>query len=777
MFSNNHNQPVPFKKLQTSSYAGLFLSKELSMQIKVKKRNGRLEEFNVEKIHKVASFAVDGISGVSLSDMEMNAELSLYDNMPCHEIHEVLIESAKDLISEECPNYQYVAARLLSYKLRKDIWGGLCPPKLMDHIKSCVSANLYDPIVFDYYNKYEINKLGEYINHDFDTMFTYSGLQQMADKYLLKNRNTGEIYETPQFAYMLIAMFLFMKETKDRIKKVKEAYEYFAKFKINLPTPIMAGVRTRIKQFASCVLVDVGDSLDSITSSVSAVSNYTARRAGIGINFGRVRPINSPIRGGEVVHTGVIPYLKMFEAAVKATSQNGIRGGGATVNFPFWHYEIEDVIVLKNNAGTDDNRARKLDYCIQFSKIFYERLLLDQDITLFSPHETQDMYDAFGHDEFDELYMKYEKDESLLFRKKIKARKLAELLARERLETGRIYVMNIDHVNNAGSWDVDVKMTNLCVEVTTPTKPLESMEDEEAEIGICILSAINLLEISSDADLKKSCDIAVRLLNALIDYQDYPVKAGETFTKGRRSLGIGVTNLAGFLAKNKLSYHDPKSLEVIDQWMEKIQYYLLDSSCKLSEETEPCPKFADTKYSKGLLPIDWYNKNVDNLINRELTMPWEELRERIKKHGLKNSTLSAIMPCESSSVIQNSTNGIEPVRRLLSYKKAKNGTLKQLVPNFHKHRKYYDMAFDFIDNKPLINIISVMQKWVDMSISANNYYNYSHYDDGSIPLSIIIKDLIYAYKYGVKTLYYSNSPDGDSDATSNSSCEGGGCSV
>jgi len=745
------------------------------MNIRVKKRNGRLEEFNVEKIHQVVDWACKGVNGVSLSDIELNAELALHDKIPSTEIHDILIDSANDLISEEEPNYQFVAAKLLNFKLRKDVWGGYNPPRLFDHIKDLVKLDLYDPSVKSAYTKEEINKLGEYIKHDRDYLFTYSGLQQMVDKYLLKNRNTGVLYESPQFAYMLIAMVLFMDYGDDRIRRVKEAYDYFSTFKINLPTPVMAGVRTKIRQFASCVLVDVGDSLDSITSSVASVAKYTARRAGIGLNFGRIRPLNSPIRGGEVIHTGVIPYLKLFESAVKATSQNGIRGGSATVNIPFWHYEIEDVMVLKNNGGTDDNRVRKLDYCIQFSKVFYERLIKDEEITLLSPAECEGLYDAFGHEEFDDLYLEYESRSNLQFSKKIKARKLAELFARERLETGRIYAMNVDHCNQNGSWDVDVKMTNLCVEITHPTKPLNHIDDPEAEIGICILSAINLIEINNDDELQKACEITIRLLNALIDYQDYPIKAGETFTLNRRSLGVGITNLAGFLAKNKLSYYAPESLEVVDEWMEKIQYYLLDASCKMAEESGACPKFDETKYAKGLCPYDWANDNAKKIVKRKPSMDWKGLKKRIKEHGLKNSTVSAIMPCESSSVIQNSTNGVEPVRRLLTYKKAKNGMLKQLVPSFHKNRKYYDLAFDFQTNKPLMDMIATLQKWLDMSISTNSYYNYAHHEGGSIPLSVIIKDLVYAYKVGVKTLYYANSPDGDVDATSG--CDGGGCSV
>jgi ribonucleoside-diphosphate reductase alpha chain len=598
-------------------------------------------------------------------------------------------------------------------------------------------------------------------------------LQQLIDKYLVKNRSTGEIFETPQFAYMLIAMCLF-----DDIAEVKKAYDAYSTFKINLPTPIMAGVRTTIKQFASCVLVDVDDDLDGIFSSLHAVGKYTARRAGIGLNMGRIRPINAPIRGGEVIHTGIIPYLKNFESAVKSTSQNGLRGGSATVHVPFWHYEIEDVLVLKNNAGTDDNRVRKLDYSIQFCKLFYERLVANEDITLFNPNETKGLYEAFGDNEkFEELYKKYENARSIKFKKKISARKLCEIFARERLETGRIYSMNIDTANEHGSWDIPVKMSNLCQEIIHPTNPIKDINDPEGEIGICILSALNLLELNSDEDIQKACEVAVNTLESIIDYQDYPVLAGENFTKNRRSLGIGITNLAGFLAKNKMFYGDPEALTLIHETMEKIQWNLINESCKLAEKLGPCKKFEDTKYAKGLLPIDWYKKSVDKLVKPSYTMDWKGLRKRVKEFGLRHSTLSAIMPCESSSVIQNSTNGIEPVRSLLLYKKAKNGILKQLVPNYYNRKNYYTKAWDMQDNEAMLNTAAVIQKFVDMSMSTNLYYNYAHHEDGNIPLSILIKDQIYGYKYGLKNFYYANTPDGDGDTEKDLGCESGACAI
>lgn len=742
--------------------------------MKIQKRNGEKEDFSVEKIHKVLEWATDGINGVSFSDIEMNANLALYDGMSSDEIHQILIKSANDLISKSAPNYQYVAARLLNMHLRKTVWGcGDRPIGFLTFLQLNVDNGVYDPFILEKWSNEDIKNIEKFINHERDNQFTYAGLQQLIDKYLVKNRNTGKIYETPQFAYMCIAMSLF-----DNIEEVKQAYDCYSTFKINLPTPIMAGVRTNIRQFASCVLVDVDDNLDSIFSSIHAVGKYTARRAGIGLNIGRVRPINSPIRGGEVIHTGLIPYLKNFESAVKSTSQNGLRGGSATVHIPFWHYEIEDVLILKNNAGTDDNRVRKLDYSIQFSKLFYDRLIRNEDITLFSPKEAHGLYEAFGDNpNFEQLYVKYENSRSLQFKKKISARKLAEIYARERLETGRIYSMNIDSANDHGSWSVPVYMSNLCQEIIHPTVPIQSIDDENGEIGICILSALNLLEMSNEKDIMEACQMAVRTLDSVIDYQHYPVKAGENFTKNRRSLGIGITNLAGFLAKNKLMYEDPAALQLVHDTMEQIQWHLINASCDLAAEKGICPKFNETKYSQGLLPIDWYKSTVDELVAPVHKMDWEGLRARVRQHGLRHSTLSAIMPCESSSVIQNSTNGIEPVRNLLSYKKAKNGVLKQLVPNFYTRKNYYTTAWSLKDNKCIMNIAAVIQKFVDMSMSTNLYYNYAHYDGGNIPLSILVKDQVYAYKYGLKNLYYANTPDGDGETEKNMNCESGACAI
>ena len=745
--------------------------------INVKKRDGSLVPYSVEKINKVISWAVEGITNVSLSDIEVNAKLNITNNITTKEIHKVLIESASNLFTEETPNYQWVASRLLNYQLRKDVWGGKNSPKLYDLIVKNISRGVYHEEIIEAYTKEEIDKLDEKIVHDRDYNFSYAGLKQLCDKYLIQNRKTKEIYETPQFAYMLAAMVSFQNYSKEiRVAYIKKAYDIFSKFKINLPTPQMAGLRSHIKQYASCCLIDVDDTKESIFSSNTAAGFATTMRYGIGLNFGRIRGIGTEINKGAVIHTGIIPFLKVFEATVKSCQQNGIRGGGATVNFPFWHYEIDDILVLKNNSGTEDNRVRKMDYVIQFSKIFYERFMKNENITLFSPHEVKDLTEAFGLPHFDELYLKYEASADIKYKRKIKASALMSLLVKERVETGRIYVMNIDHCNEHGAFEDRVSMTNLCVEVTHPTKPLQHIDDPNGEIGICVLSALNLLEIKDDQDLANTCDIIVRMLDELIDYQEYFTKAAENFTTKRRSLGIGITNLAALLAKNNIKYTDADAPNFVDEIMEKIQYNLINSSVELAKEKGRCEKFSNTKYSKGILPVDTYKKNVDKVVSRKPSLDWEGLRKKVLEFGMRHSTLTAIMPCESSSVIQNSTNGIEPVRSLLTFKGSKANSVPVLVPNYSTCKNKYTLAFDMKDNTGMINIIAALQKWVDMSISANLYYDYEHYPNKALPDAVVIKELLYAYSMGVKTLYYSNTNDNDKQSI-NDGCASGACAI
>ena len=750
------------------------------MNIKVKKRNGATEKFDIEKIHKIINWAIKDLSNVSLTDIEINAKINITDGVHTKEIHSLLIESAANLISIEKPNYQYVAARLLNYQLRKDVWKGKHAPRLSEFINNGLKNKIYDPIILEKYTEDEINKLGEIIDHERDFIFTYAGIKQLCDKYLIKNRTTQQIYETPQFAYILISAYAFINyPTETRLSYVRKFYDAISKHKINLPTPIMAGVRTSSKNYASCCLIGVDDTRESITASATAVSMATANRCGIGIDVSKIRAIGAPIKNGEVVHTGLIPFLKIYESSVKAWQQNGLRGGSATCNIQWWHYEIEDIIVLKNNAGTDDNRVRKLDYTVGMSKLFYDRVLKDEDVMLFNTAEVPELYEAWGTKDFDKIYKECE-SKKLKIKKKISARKLFSLIVKERVETGRIYVLNVDHANNHGAWSDKVTMSNLCTEVIHPTIPLNDYHDKDAEIGMCILSAVNMLEVKNWQDLEKVCDLIVRFLEEIIDIQDYFNFAAENFAKKRRSLGVGITNLAAFLAKNELKYNSDKALSVIDEWMEHFQYYLLKSSCQLSKEKGRCEKFENTKYSKGILPIDTYKNKVDELVKRKLSLDWEKLRKDIKEFGLRHSTLSSCMPCESSSVIQSSTNGVEPIRSLITYKTSKMGKLPVMVPGIGKYDHNYELAFDFKDNLGLLRINAVIQKYIDMAISTNVYYNYSHYDNHVLSDSKVMKEIMYAYSLGLISLYYNNTDDGDKEQSmtqKEDDCASGACKL
>ena len=620
----------------------------MSNGTKVVKRSGDNEPLDLNKLHLMVEEACRDLSGVSASQVEMQSGIQFYDGITTAEIQEILIRSASDLIDLDNPNYQFVAARLLLFSVRKSLYGRVQDhPAFVDHIKNCVDVGVYDPEILTNYTEEELDKLGNYIKHSRDYLFTYAGLRQVVDKYLVQDRSSGQVYETPQFMYMMIAATIFARYSKEtRLSYIKRYYDAISKHKINIPTPIMAGVRTPLRQFASCVLVDVDDTLDSIFSSDMAIGRYVAQRAGIGINAGRIRGINSKIRGGEVQHTGVVPFLKKFESTVRCCTQNGIRGGSATVFFPIWHQEIEDILVLKNNKGTEDNRVRKLDYGIQISKLFYERFIKNEDISLFSPHSVPGLYDAFGTDSFDGLYVDAERNESIP-RKTIGAQELFLDLLKERAETGRIYIMNIDHCNSHSSFLDKVSMSNLCMEISLPTTPIQHIDDENGQVATCILSAINVGKLKHFDDMKELCDLSVRALDEIIDYQNYPVKAAENFTKRRRSLGVGYIGLAHFLAKHGVKYEDPASWNLVHNLSEAFQYYLIKATVNLAKEKGACEYSHRTKYGQGILPIDTYKKDVDEIVPNNLKYDWESLRELVKQYGVRNSTLSAQMPSES----------------------------------------------------------------------------------------------------------------------------------
>jgi len=733
--------------------------------IQVLKRDGTKEQLNLDKVHKMVEFACEGLAGVSASQVEIQSGLQFCDGITSNDIQEILIRSASDLITEENPNYQYVAARLLLFGLRKAVHGHpeILPP-LLEHVKGCIDKGVYDSAIVNRYSEEEWDRINSFVDHERDYLFTYAGLRQVVDKYLVQDRSTGKHYESPQQMYIMIAATLFANyPTETRLDYVRRYYNAISTHKINIPTPIMGGVRTPIRQFASCVLVDIDDTLDSIFSSDMAIGKYVAQRAGIGINAGRIRGINSKIRGGEVQHTGVIPFLKKFEATVRCCTQNGIRGGSATVHFPIWHQEIEDIIVLKNNKGTQDNRVRKLDYSIQLSALFYQRFIEAGEISLFSPHDVPGLYDAFGTEYFDDLYVRYENNKSIP-RKTIDAQELILDLLKERGETGRIYLMNIDHCNSHSSFKDKVSMSNLCQEITLPTDPIDHIDDAGGEIALCILSAINVGKITQLNQLEDLCDLSVRGLEELIDYQQYPVAAAERSTKARRSLGVGYIGLAHYIAKNKVKYNDPEAWKLVHDLSEAFQYYLLKASNQIAKEKGACEYFDHTKYSDGLLPIDTYKQDVDDIVPNVLNYDWDTLRTDIKTHGLRHSTLSAQMPSESSSIVSNATNGVEPPRDYVSIKKSKKGPLKQVVPGFPHLKSNYTLLWDMPSNEGYIKVIAVMQKFFDQGISGNWSYNPENYPDNEVPTSVMAQDWLTTYKYGWKTSYYQNTYDAKKDA-------------
>ena len=737
----------------------------MSNGISVVKRDGSVESLNLDKVHAMVELACEDLAGVSSSQVEMNSGIQFYDGIKTEDIQEILIRSANDLISLDTPNYQYVAARLLLFGLRKAVFGYHPdkPPILYNHICKCVDHGMYDEGLLTVYTEEEWEEIESYVDHDRDYLFTYAGLRQVCDKYLVQDRSTGYLFETPQQMYIMIAATLFSKYPKDtRLEYVRRYYEAISTHKINIPTPVMAGVRTPLRQFASCVLVDVDDTLDSIFSSDMAFGYYVAQRAGSGINAGSISGINAKIRGGEVQHTGVVPFLKKFEATVRCCTQNGIRGGSATVHFPIWHQEIEDIIVLKNNKGTEDNRVRKLDYSIQLSKLFYERFIEDKEITLFSPHDVPDLYESFGTDRFDELYCSYESNPDIPS-KRVSAQGLILDLLKERAETGRLYLMNIDHCNSHSSFKDKVNMSNLCQEITLPTDPINHIDSQDGEIALCILSAINVGKIRNLSEMENLCDLTVRALEELIDYQEYPVPAARRSTLARRSLGIGFIGLAHYFAKNGVKYDSQEAYDLTHKLTESFQYNLLRASNNIAKEKGACDAFHRTKYIDGILPIDTYKEEVDELVTVSYQYDWDSLRDDIAEWGLRHSTLSAQMPSESSSVVSNATNGIEPPRDYLSIKKSKKGPLKQIVPQFTTYKNNYTLLWDMPSNEGYINVTAIMQKFFDQAISGNWSYNPENYPDNEVPVSVMANDLLTTYKYGWKTSYYQNTYDNKKD--------------
>ena len=759
----------------------------VDQEILVTKRDGSKESIDLEKIHRVVHWASQDLDNISVSQVEINAQLAFFDGIRTEDIHETIIKSAADLISTDVPDYQYLAARLAIFHLRKKAYKSFTPPSLIDHVTKLTKLGIYDKDILDKYNASEFEEFNNYIDHWRDMKFSYAAVKQLEGKYLVQNRVTGDIHESPQMLYMLVGMCLFQEyKGKARIDIVKRFYDASSNFKISLPTPIMAGVRTPTRQFSSCVLIETDDDLDSISAASGAIVKYVSQRAGIGINAGKIRAIGSPIRGGEATHTGCIPFFKHFHTAVKSCSQGGVRGGAATLFYPLWHLEVESLLVLKNNTGTDENRIRHLDYGVQFNGLMYERFLKDSDITLFSPNDVPGLYDSFFADQkkFKKLYEKYESDDSIR-KETIKARDLFAMFMKERANTGRIYLQNVDHCNTHGAFNPEyapIRQSNLCMEITLPTKPLFSVQDEKGEVALCTLSAVNLGALDSLDELEDITEIIVRSLDSLLDYQDYPLKSAEIASNNRRTLGIGVTNLAYYLAKNDAKYSDGSGNDLIHKTFEALQYYSLKASNKLAEELGPCPLFSETQYAKGIMPIDSYKKDIDAFCSTKLELDWDTLRKNIKSKGLRNSTLTALMPCESSSQISNSTNGIEPPRGFISVKQSKDGILKQVVPEYEKLHKKYALLWDIKDNEGYLQLCAIMQKFVDQSISTNTHYDPSQFEGSRVPMKLFLMDLLKAYKYGIKTLYYHTTRDGSGDDQNNTKqgdddCEDGVCKL
>ena len=754
------------------------------MDIKILKRDGRLEQYQADKVNKPVQWACEGLKTAYPSQILMAASRSIYDGITSDALHEELINAAAGLISEEYPDTQYAAGRLLIFQMRKRAFGQFLPPHLYDHVKTHVEAGRYDAELLTAYTWDEYQELNNVLDHSKDLDLTYIAARQLQKKYLLQNRVTGQLYESPQQAFILIPMALFSNyPSKQRMGLIKRFYTALSNGKISLPTPIMAGARTPTRQFSSCVKIDSGDSLDSINATASAIVKYISQRSGIGINAGRIRAKGSSIRNGEAEHTGLIPFIKHFHSAVKSCSQGAVRDGSATLFFPLWHYEVEDLIVLKNNKGTEESRCRGLDYGVQINDFLYNRLKTGGEIALFSPSDVPGLYDAFFQDQprFAELYEQYEADPDVR-KKVVKAADLFGLLGMERAATGRIYLMNVDHANN-GPFDAKtatIYLSNLCLEICLPTAPLEDVNDVNGEIALCTLAAFNVGALEDLDELEELSELIIRLLDALLDYQNYPVPAGQRGGLDRRALGVGVTGFATYLAKHGKRYSDDSGLEVTHQLFESMQYWLLKASNTLAKEFGPCPKFHETTYSKGVLPIDRYCKNLDKLGTFDYLHDWEGLRADILTHGLRNSTVTAIMPCETSSAVTNSINGIEPPRGLVMYKTNKDAVMAQVVADYETLKDVYECVWDIKSNRGYLNLVAIMQKFVDQSISANTNHDPARYPNGRVPIQVVLKEILYAHHLGIKTLYYHNTRDGnDADAIAmmGDGCEGGACKL
>jgi ribonucleoside-diphosphate reductase alpha chain len=736
--------------------------------ILVVKRNGNKEQINLEKIHQVVTWACEGLSGVSVSEIELRAQLQIQNGTKTSEIHEMLIKSAADLITADSPNYQFVAARLANYQLRKEVYGRFEPTTVRHMVEENVRAGIYTDELTANYTDADWRQMEKIVKHERDDLIAYAGMEQWRGKYLAKNRVTGQFYETPQMALILMSATGFMAYPREtRMTYVKDFYDAVSTFMISLPTPVMAGLRTPEKQFSSCVTISCGDSLPSIIATSGSVMEYISQKAGIGLDLGRIRAVDSEVAGGRKKHTGQLPIIRLMQSATKSMSQGGVRGGSTTVHYPLWHYEFEDLIMLKNNAGTEFNRIRHMDYSFLFNRTMYQRLVDNADISFFSPHDCPGLLDAYciNPDEFERLYTKYEADATIR-RRTMRAADAFAMFLTQRKETGRIYLMNIDHANTHGSFIPElapITQSNLCQEITLPTLPLKTLDDAEGRISLCTLAALNYGKVKTPDDFEGIANLTVRFLDELLSYQNFPVIAAERANEDFRPLGVGVINLAYFLAKNGLKY-DQDALPLLDHYTEAFSYYLIKASVDLAEEKGPCKEWRKTKYGQGIMPIDTRKPAIDELVPHVERYDWETLRHRAMTIGIRNATLMAGMPAETSAQISNSTNGFEPVRDLVSEKKSKHGNLRQVVPEVTKLKNKYDLLWDQTSPRGYLMVVAVLQKYFDQSLSTNTSYNPLHYPDSKLSMREMILDLLLAYKWGIKNLYYHNTYDGDEDS-------------
>jgi len=735
--------------------------------ITVVKRSGERVPLDIAKIQRQVAFGCKGVDGVSPSMIEIKAQIELHDGMTTETIDELLLKAMVDLIDEEenpeinNVNYQYVAGRQKVSMLRKEVYGTYTPPKLYDIVKKNVELNMYTPELLEWYTEDEWNIIDLFIDHAKDEEYTYAAIAQLAEKYLVQNRATGQIYETPQIRYAIAAATAFHNEPADkRLKYVKEYYECASDGHFTLATPVLAGLGTPTKQFSSCVLISSDDTLDSIFAAGEMMAKYASKRAGIGLEIGRIRPLGAPIRNGEIKHTGLIPFLKKWFADLRSCSQGGIRNASCTVTLPVWHAQFEDFIVLKNNQGTEEVRVRQMDYSIVVNKMFWNRYRKGENITLFNPAEVPDLYQAYYRDsaEFEKLYLNYEKHPTIK-KKVVSAEDIFKNgILKERTDTGRIYLVNIDNVINQGPFDTTtdpIYQSNLCQEILLPTRPFQRIEDPNGRIALCTLGSINWGAFNNPQQMRKACRVLVRSLSNLLSYQDFLSIQSKLANEDFEPLGVGITNLAYWHAKRSLKYGETDALAEVKRWMEHQAYFLTEMSVELAQEKGPCGRSQYTYYGKGVFPWERRNAGVNELTDFTPSMDWESLRKNMLQYGIRNATLMAVAPVESSSVVLNSTNGIEMPMEMISVKESKAGSFVQVVPEYKRLKNRYQLMWDQKDCDGYLKTAAVLAAYIDQSLSTNTFYNPAHFAEGKVPGTLIAKNLMLAYKWGLKTIYYS----------------------